>query len=35
MRYLQIVIDKFVEGFLFGLGLYGFLCFGKWIGWFV
>ena len=33
-RKLGMMFDKFVEGFLFGLGLYGLYSFGKWMGWF-
>lgn len=34
MRYLQLIWDKFSEGFIFGFGLYAFFSFGKWMGWF-
>ena len=30
---LRIVVDKFVEGFMLGLGLYGFYEFAMWMGW--
>ena len=30
---LRIVVDKFVEGFTLGLGLYGSYEFVMWMGW--
>lgn len=33
-RKLMLVFDKFVEGFIFGLGLFGFYSLGVWAGWF-
>lgn len=30
---LVIIIDKLLEGFLFGLGLYCFVLFFVWMGW--
>ena len=33
-RKLGIMFDKFVEGFLFGLGLYAFYSLFVWMGWF-
>ena len=33
-RKISIVIDKFVEGFIFGCGLYAFYRFAVWMGWF-
>ena len=34
MQKLQKILENFGQGFEFGLGLYAFYEFGKWMGWF-